>query len=268
MRTIAHISDLHFGRVDENAAKALLEHLKQQKPSLTIISGDITQRARTGQFKEAKDYINCLPKPYLVIPGNHDIPLFDIFRRFLAPLNRYKKYISEDLSPLFKDEEIAVLGINTARSFTWKDGRISHEQINNIMSVMCDIPGDHFKIIVTHHPFIPPPNDELADLVDRAELAMEVIGPCGIDLLLAGHLHHGYTGDVRKYYPASKRSVIVAQAGTAISDRMRGEPNSYNYITIDGGKFSIQVMVYRDSGFEESERIEYIKHENGWDRAA
>lgn len=266
MRTIAHISDLHFGTEDLNVANALLQQLHTDKPSLIIISGDLTQRARTSQFKAAKSYLDQLPKPYLVIPGNHDIPLFDVLRRFLAPLTRYKKYITEEMLPLYKDEEMAVLGINTARSFTWKDGRISHEQINKIKSVMCEMPDDHFKIVVTHHPFIPPPNDELTDLVDRADLAIQVIDPCGIDLLLAGHLHHGYSGDVRKHYPAAKRSIIVAQAGTAISDRMRGEPNSYNYITIDKDKFEITVRVYEEGKFNDSVKVEYVKGSNGWDK--
>lgn len=266
MKIIAHISDLHFGTEDVNVAEALLKKLHEDKPALIIISGDLTQRARTSQFKAAKEYLDKLPKPYLVIPGNHDIPLFDIFRRFLAPLTRYKKYISENLQPVFEDDEIAVMGINTARSFTWKDGRISHQQINDIKRIMGEISDSKFKIIVTHHPFIPPPHDELTDLVDRADLAMQVIEPCGIDLLLAGHIHHGYTGDIRKQYPAHKRAIVVAQAGTAISDRMRSEPNSYNHIVKDGNKFSICVRIYENGDFMDSKKIEYAKQENGWDK--
>jgi 3',5'-cyclic AMP phosphodiesterase CpdA len=264
VRTIAQISDLHFGTEDTHVAEVLLAELHELKPSLIIISGDLTQRARKNQFIAAREYLDKLPKPYLVIPGNHDIPLFDIFRRFLAPLNRYKKYITEELSPFYKDDELAVLGINTARSFTWKDGRIAHSQIAEIKDRMCHIPSTVFKIVVTHHPFIPPPGDDLIDLVDRADLALEVIDPCGIELLLAGHLHHGYSGDIRSHYPAAKRPIVVAQAGTAISRRMRGEPNSYNLITVDHEKFNIAVRVYENDKFNESALVNYVKVSNEW----
>lgn len=264
MRTIVQISDLHFGTEDEHIAEVLLGELNEMKPSLIVVSGDLTQRARKAQFIAARKYLDRLQQPYIVIPGNHDIPLFDVFRRFLAPLNRYKKYITDNMMPVFKDDEIAVMGINTARSFTWKNGRISHEQIAAIKTVLCDVPNSIFKVVVTHHPFIPPPGEDLVDLVDRAELALEVIDPCGIDLLMAGHLHHGYTGDIRTHYPAAKRPIIVAQAGTAISRRVRGEPNSYNVFTIDGKNFRISVRVYGENKFNETTAINYVKEENIW----
>src|SRR5438552_3952786 len=116
MRILAHISDLHFGRTDAIVAEGLLKDIDTQKPDLIVVSGDLTQRARSLQFEEAKEYLARLHYPQLIVPGNHDIPLFDIFRRFFFPLTRYKKYITEDTTPEFIDEEIAVYGINTARS--------------------------------------------------------------------------------------------------------------------------------------------------------
>lgn len=264
MKIVAHISDLHFGTEDLNAERSLIQDLNELKPSLLVVSGDLTQRARRKQFIKARSYLEKLPKPQLVIPGNHDIPLFDIFRRIFSPLRRFKKYISSDLTPLYRDDELAVLGVNTARPYKWKNGEISREQIALVKEKMCDIPGDCFKIVVTHHPFIPPPKDDLIDLVDKAQLAVDVLDPCGIDLLLAGHLHHGYTGDIRKHYPSSARSIIAAQAGTAISDRIRGEQNSYNLIYIDKNRFEISVRVFEKTGFAEKVRVRYEYKEGQW----
>src|SRR5262245_42805072 len=132
MRTIAHISDLHFGRLDRPVAEALVADLAERKPSLLVISGDLTQRARERQFKAAAEYLKRLPQPQLVVPGNHDVPLYDVIARFFSPLERYRRIISSDLRPLFRDDEMAVLGINTARSFTHKSGWISEEQLLDI----------------------------------------------------------------------------------------------------------------------------------------
>lgn len=266
MRTIAHLSDLHFGTEHRGVAGALLENLESLSPSLVVVSGDLTQRARTREFRSAAEWLARLPAPVLVVPGNHDVPLYDILRRFVAPLGRYERHISADFNPFFIDEEMAVLGINTARSLTWKSGRISMEQVREIRSRMCGVTDARFKVLVTHHPFIPPPGEGAAgiDLVGRAALALPVIDACGVDLLLAGHLHHGYTGDVRTYYPATKRSVIVAQAGTAISRRIRNEPNAFNLITLDAARITIGVRVWRGEDFVPSPETVYELHGEEW----
>jgi len=249
MKTIAHISDLHFGTEDIAVADGLVEDLERIRPDVVVNSGDYTQRARRAQFRAASEYIKRLPQPQINVPGNHDIPLFDIVRRFLSPLNRYKAYITKKMFPQYVDEDLTVLGINTARSLTWKSGRISKDQIEEMERILTSLPESHFKIIVTHHPFIPPPGQEDTgvDLVGRASRALEVIERCKVDLLLAGHLHHGYTGDIRTYYPSSNRSIIVVQAGTAISDRIREEPNGYNIIRLADKRMEIEVRKWNKS---------------------
>lgn len=266
MKLIAHISDLHFGAEDPIVAAGLLADIQRLAPALVIISGDLTQRARSAQFRAARDYLEKIPFPRLTIPGNHDVPLYDVIRRFFAPLKRYCRFIDPCLDPWYRDDKVAVLGLNTARSLTWKSGRISMEQIALIRARFRSAPAACFKVLVTHHPFIPPPGDESAgiDLVGRAALALPVIDECAIDLLLAGHLHHGYTGDVRAYYPATKRSIVVAQAGTAISHRIRREPNAYNAIFLQDDTIEIAVRTWSDGAFRESTRIAYHLVSEEW----
>jgi 3',5'-cyclic AMP phosphodiesterase CpdA len=271
MKTIAHISDLHFGTELPNQANALHKQLHEKRPALTVISGDLTQRARGKQFAAAAAYLKRLPQPQLVVPGNHDVPLYDFMRRFITPLHRYKKYISKDLNPYYEDAEFAVLGLNTARSLTWKSGRISAEQIGCIRNTFQNVPKTKFKILATHHPFIPPEGEDAAgiDLVGRAKEAIPAIDAAGIDLLLAGHLHHGYSGDARTFYPGAKRSIIVLQAGTATSHRIRNEPNGYNLIDLDRENIVIRMQSWSEPRrtFQTIRNLHYRLKGDEWELA-
>src|ERR1700682_911993 len=151
MRTIAQISDLHFGRHSTAAAEDLLASLRAGDPDLVVVSGDLTQRARRAEFIQARHFLNSISQPKLVVPGNHDIPLYDLFRRLMTPFAKYHHYISPVglAGDLFRDEEIAVLGLNTARRLTHKSGRISMEQISQIRRTFSDAPPDVFKALAT-----------------------------------------------------------------------------------------------------------------------
>jgi 3',5'-cyclic AMP phosphodiesterase CpdA len=268
VRTIAHLSDLHFGSERIELAAALRAELQAAPPSLVVISGDFTQRARRNQFAAAQAYLATLPGPQLVVPGNHDVPLYDVLRRFIAPLTRYRHFIADELNPVFDDGELFVAGLNTARSLTWKSGRISLEQIETLRTRL-QMSAAPFKVVVTHHPFIPPPTEESSDaridLVGRAVRALTVLDAGKVDLLLAGHLHHGYSGDTRTQYPTAKRAIISAQAGTAISRRVRdGNPNGYNRITLDGDLITIEVRTWREHAFTTLHTTVYRRNAQGW----
>ena len=264
MKTIAHISDLHFGKEVPAVAEALVADLHAMAPTLVVASGDFTQRARRKQFIAARDYLARLPQPQLVVPGNHDVPLFDVLRRFLAPLKRYCRFISADLDPTYSDDEVLVVGINTARSFTWKNGRISVEQIAELQNRLND-GGLRVKVVVTHHPFLPPPGDVGIDLVGRAVRAMTVLDACNVDLLLAGHLHRGYAGDIRTHYPAARRAMIAVQAGTAISHRLReGEANAYNLLKVERKLITIEVRAWNGTAFAPLRHTIYDRADDGW----
>jgi 3',5'-cyclic AMP phosphodiesterase CpdA len=268
MRTIAHISDLHFGRLDRAVAEGLVADLAQQKPDLLVVSGDFTQRARERQYNDAAAYLKRLPTPQIVVPGNHDIPMFDVVRRFFFPLNRYKRIITSDLRPLYRDDELMVLGLNSARSFTHKSGWLSTEQLLDIKTRMCDVPPSVVKVVVTHHPFIPPPREPRADVIRHGESYLDELADCGVDLLLAGHLHLAYHDDLRSHYKSAKRSTLSIQAGTATSTRRRGEPNAYNWITVSPGLCTVSVRAWAGSQFEESLVTRYACVDGTWRRQA
>jgi 3',5'-cyclic AMP phosphodiesterase CpdA len=239
MRTLVHLSDLHFGRVDPELLDPLRDLVHRIAPTAVVISGDLTQRAKSEEFEAAKVWLDTLPGPQIVVPGNHDISLYNVFRRFLQPLDRYKRYITEDLDPVYIDDEIAVLGVNTARSLTFKDGRVNKEQVEKIRATLDKLDPKITRVVVTHHPFDLPKGREDEELVDRAHMAMDVFAECGVDLLMAGHLHQSHAGNTEARYKISEYAALVVQAGTATSTRGRGEVNSFNVIRVEQQKIEV-----------------------------
>jgi 3',5'-cyclic AMP phosphodiesterase CpdA len=268
MRTLVHLSDVHFGQVDYAVVEKLTSAINEIEPNLTVVSGDLTQRARSRQFIEARRFLDSLPQPQIVVPGNHDVPLYNIFARFFSPLRKYKKYITEDLRPFFADEEIAVIGVNTARSLTIKGGRINEEQVGHIREKLCDLKDETLKIVVTHHPFDLPEGFDEDDIVGRAKMVMERIDDCGADLFLAGHIHVGHVTHTAERYKFGKgRSALVVQAGTATSTRGRGQANSFNVIEFEHPRLKVKRMECRtsESGFALAETQEFLQTEKGWE---
>lgn len=240
MRSIVHLSDIHFGRVNYHVIPPLIEAVAKINPDLVAVSGDLTQRARAHQFKEARAFLDRLPKPQIVVPGNHDVPLHNVFARFLQPLRKYRRFITNDLWPFYHDEEIAVLGVSTARSLTIKGGRVNENQVAWMRTRFCYLDPELVKIVVTHHPFDLPEGHDERHLVGRARMAMEALASCGADVFLAGHLHVSHTTHTAARYQIKGHSALVIQAGTAASTRGRGEENSFNVVRVDRPHIAVE----------------------------
>jgi 3',5'-cyclic AMP phosphodiesterase CpdA len=231
MRTLVHLSDLHFGSVDETVLEPLLAAVATADADVVAVSGDLTQRARKKQFEQARDFLARIAAPRIVVPGNHDVPLYRVWERFLSPLGKYQRIVQSDLEPSYVDGEIAVLGINTARALTFKGGRINKEQMASIERRLKPLGAAVTKVVVTHHPFDVPDDSGDVDLVGRAKKAMAVFSDCGVDLLLSGHFHVSQSGETWRDAIAGY-SALAVQAGTATSTRGRGEENSFNVVRI------------------------------------
>ncbi|MCG3114416.1 MAG: metallophosphoesterase [Candidatus Manganitrophus sp. SA1] len=268
MRTIAHLSDLHFGRHNERVAEALLQDLWEIRPSLIAISGDLTQRARKREFQAACDFLKQAPTPHLSVPGNHDIPLENVFERFLSPFGRYQKYISEETAPTFVDPEFTVFGLNTAHPSRWKQGYLSHEQRRSLEERLRAAPARNFRILLCHHPVLVPPElSDLAGLTNPGSL-LPILETGALDLILAGHLHRNFLTETISMDVGVKHSTLLVQAGTAISTRERGEANAYTLITLNPGEILMTVRVWDDRQFHTSIVITYRKAGNNWVHAS
>jgi 3',5'-cyclic AMP phosphodiesterase CpdA len=265
MRTIVHLSDLHFGRLDPRVVGPLLAAVNGSSADLVAISGDFTQRARVRQFADARAFVRAVSSPLLVVPGNHDVPLYDIVRRFLRPLGRYRHYIADDLEPTFADEEMIVVGLNSARSFTFGRGRLNAAQIDRAAGRLRNAPPPLIKVVVTHHPFDLPDDYDPKHLVGRATMAMTRLAAVGADLFLAGHLHVSHIGRTAERYQIAGHSALVVQAGT-MSTRQRGEASSFNILRLNRPHISVERRMWDDGTqrFVKASVRTFVHSERGW----
>ncbi|HZC38743.1 MAG TPA: metallophosphoesterase, partial [Sphingomicrobium sp.] len=222
---------------------------------------------RTEQFKEACRFLEQLREAgheVLGVPGNHDIPLYDVLRRFLSPLTRYRRFIDETLCPFIEIDGVAVLGINTARSFTFTDGRLSEEQVEFIRETFLRADPDDTRVLVTHHPlFAIPVGEGVERAVARHELALDAIEEAGIDLLLAGHAHHASVHSAADLVTRAGGALVI-QAGTATSTRLREQSQSFNVIDIENGYVTLTVECWSETRFEPGDAQKYEYHEGRW----
>lgn len=267
MTRLVHLSDLHFGAHDEDLVEAVVMKADQLKPDLIVISGDFTQRARTEQFKEACHFLEQLRDKgheVLGVPGNHDVPLYDVLRRFLSPLTRYRRYIDETLCPFIELHGVTVLGVNTARSLTFKDGRISKDQVEFIRDSFARSDPEAMRVLVTHHPlFAVPVGEAVERAVGRHELALDAIEEAGVDLLLAGHAHHASVLNASDLVTRAGGALVI-QAGTATSTRVREQNQSFNVIDINDCNVTLTVECWCETGFEPKHAQRYEYHDGRW----
>jgi 3',5'-cyclic AMP phosphodiesterase CpdA len=269
VRTLAHLSDLHFGRDDPPVVTALQESLRNLRPDLVVISGDLTQRARRFQFEAARKFFEQIQSPKLVIPGNHDIPLYNLFGRLIAPFSNYNRYIpaAAEAAQCFVDDEIAVLGLNTVRRLNWKNGRVSDQQLTDMAGWFAKMPPSVWKILVTHHPLAWTSDARKFSLAQRSVPAVKAAVKSGVHLVLSGHSHHAVNSAIDADLVA-QGSLLVVHAGTAVSNRTRGQANTYNLITIAPPLLSVTIMEWSaGAGFREGAHSRYILRGSTWHAA-
>ena len=227
MKVVLHMSDPHFGTERPAVAKALERLAQAQTPDLVILSGDVTQRARKAQFSAALDFMNRLGIPArLVIPGNHDIPLYDIATRLLRPYWRYTQAFGPDLEPVHECADLLVIGVRTTRRYRHIEGEVSAAQIERVASRLSQATPKQLRIVVTHQPVhvIQPVDEE--HLLRGHEQAIAAWSQAGVDLILGGHIHRPYLCALHERIAGVHRKVWALQAGTALSSRIRHDSNN------------------------------------------
>lgn len=252
---LLHISDLHFGPpYHEPAGEALLRIAPELAADAVIASGDFTQRAKPHQFDEAKAYIDRLPDvPIITTPGNHDVPLYRVFERFLDPHGQYRRAIHDELEFVVHLPGATIVSLDsTSPRRAISNGRIHKDQLEFCEEAFRGADKDDVKIVVSHHHFAPAPDFERDQTLPKAKRAIDRFTEIGVDMILGGHLHRAYIGNSLDIYPGSDREhgIIIVQCGTTTSRRGRGkerEKNSFNVIEAGEGVFTITHYVYSDA---------------------
>lgn len=243
MICLAHLSDTHFGTEEAEVCAALRADLLRQAPDLVVLTGDLTQRAREAQFRAARRFLDSLaPLPVLALPGNHDLPLFDLLTRFAAPYRGFRRHICADLEPSWESAEVAVLGVNSTRVLRHKNGELPAALIERVARRLATLP-QRFKVVALHHPLAVVADSDVGNRVRAAETALAAWIEAGAALFLGGHIHLPYCIPAA----AGPRRAVVLQAGTAVSRRRRGgRPNSYSLVRFDAGSAPRMRIEQRD----------------------
>ncbi|HZA97110.1 MAG TPA: metallophosphoesterase [Burkholderiaceae bacterium] len=247
MTTLLQISDAHFGTEQPPVVQALLQLAHADVPDLVVMSGDITQRARRHQFAAARAFIEQLkPAALLTIPGNHDIPLFNLALRAFAPYANYSRAFGENLEPVFESPHLLVIGVNTTRPQRHKDGELSAQQIERVTQQLQRAAASQLRIIVVHQPVLAIRKSDEDNLLDGYRQAVPAWAAAGGDIIMGGHIHLPYVRSMRTTFGALPRDLWTVQAGTAVSSRLReGITNSVNVIRCNGDQSPRRCVVER-----------------------
>ncbi len=227
MSILLQISDSHFGTELAPVVEALVALSLQQRPDLLVLSGDITQRARHSQFRTARAFVDRLGTPVLALPGNHDIPLFDLGARLFHPYSRHCAAFGENLEPVHSSHDLLVVCVNTTRWYRHKNGEVSLAQINRVARLLARADPEQLRVVVVHQPVAVRRAQEVHNRLRGHAAALQRWAGAGADLVLGGHIHLPYVMELSNLV----RPMWAVQAGTAVSSRVRdGFPNSVNLL--------------------------------------
>lgn len=261
---IVHLSDLHFGAAAQGLVQQLSRQVQALAPDLTVISGDLTQRARRDEFEQAADFVKTLPGAHLLIPGNHDLATLRLHERLLYPWHKWKRYLASELEPVLQQPGFVAMGLNTARRASlhadWSRGRINERQILRVENCLAEASPLQVRIVATHHPFFLTDEALHRGLVGRFAQAWPRFRAAGVDLLLSGHLHLAYA--------RAFEGMVVAQASTGISHRLKGEPNGFNLISASRERIDVRQWSWQGQAYAEAGQQCFVQGKNGFEATA
>jgi 3',5'-cyclic AMP phosphodiesterase CpdA len=248
MTRIALISDLHFGTVPAGLAEMLRLELADALPDVIVVAGDLTMRSRSREFDQSKAWLATLPAPLMMLPGNHDLPVWNVFERFTNPFARYAKSTGAPLMPVFEDPQCFILGLNTTASWhphlKWQEGIARRGDVLAAQKLLAAAPPEKLRIVATHHPLFRVKGLPRAQPVRRFEQALDMMAAENVELLMHGHLHQQYA--LRCLHGEAK--FLTVGAPTALSSRVRGEPNGYWLIEVRPEGFTLTLHRLLEDG--------------------
>ncbi len=263
MKTIVHLSDLHFNTIDPGLLEPAAEAISSVAPDLLAVSGDLTQHARREEFEAAMAFIRRLPGRLIVGPGNHDMAFLNIWRRATQRLKLFRELVTNAPEPFWCDSEIAILGLNTARVTHLRDGRIRSWQVRRMEERMAEAEPNAVRVLVTHHPFDLPIDFHQRELIGGGREYLPRVVKC-VDVMLAGHMHISFAGPTAVRFKMQGNSAIFVQAGTALSTRRRTECNSFQVIRTTPGSIQTEQWLEADGGFRPQQRHTFEKKGQEW----
>ncbi|MBS1300963.1 metallophosphoesterase [Loktanella sp. SALINAS62] len=257
------LTDLHFGRASPDLVQPLLDSIANASPDLIVIAGDFVQRARGKQFSAARDFVDRLQHDWIAVPGNHDIPLYNIVARVLSPRAAYRRWIAPDTAPTVTTDDAVIVGLDTTHRWSHQRGLIRPAQIAQVADAIRANWQDRTVVVMAHHPFHQSPDVEKKVMKNAAE-ALRTWSDCGPHIILSGHLH---TWTVEPFIAEKNRSMTLqVHCGTGLSTRLRGSSNEYAILDLDQKTFSACRMVadHNTKRFVAQSQHRYGCNADGW----
>jgi 3',5'-cyclic AMP phosphodiesterase CpdA len=246
---IAQLSDIHFGGEDAVATEAAVSYVHEHRPDLVIVTGDVTLNGLPVEFASAAAWIERLPEPRIVTPGNHDTPYWNLLLRAVSPFGRYRRYIGEPFGGEFDGDGFMVRLINTARGAqprpNWSKGAVALKRAHAVADAFGAGPSDALKVVGCHHPLIEATGAPVTGGVRRGDVAAAILSEGGADLILTGHVHNPFAVPL----PVGDNRTYAVGAGT-LSLRTRGTPPSFNCITADRETITVTALGWTGGRFE------------------
>jgi len=264
--SLIHVSDLHFDDVAPRSVEDLLRAIAELHPTAVIVSGDLTMRGAPGEFRSARAFLERIEAPVVCVPGNHDVPAYNLLERFARPFRRYRRCVEGVASSRFESGDVALLGLNTARSWglhwNWAHGRFSRAQIREMDAWFAERSQAHWRGLVAHHPFEIPPGMRSFRPVGRAGAMLRRLGERSVHFILTGHLHRGMLS-LTSLDGENGWTTAMLHAPTATSPRLRGEANAFNRIELRPDDAAISRWEHGESGFAEVRSTELARTVSG-----
>ncbi len=262
MTRLVLVSDLHFGRDDPELLDPLANAIREAGPDLVLVAGDFVQRARASQFSKAREFMDGIGLPWIGVPGNHDIPLYNLFLRLLAPYRRYKRWISTEREPRVELDDALILGLDTTDPFAHQRGRITENAMRRIGDEIAGA-DRRLPIVLAHHPFHHAAHVE-KNLMIGAPRALERWSEQGPHIILSGHLHRWlFEPFVRR---KGANMTLQLHCGTGLSHRLRGDPNDFAILDCAGNQVAVHRMVARKGQFVPDTSVRYKASSHGWEK--
>lgn len=254
MSKILHASDLHFGKANPQMVESFYHEIERQNPDLVILSGDFTQVGSVSEFKQAAEFIARITAPVFTVPGNHDIPRFDLMQRFFDPMKNYRERIAPLQDTVHEDDASYIVGINTARPvlphWNWANGMVSQDQIQFVHSQFRYAPVEKARILVCHHPLLTLTGAPIDTIVWGSTDLLQVLEMNTVDVVLTGHIHHAAV-----LAHEDKKGPVMVGASSATSTRLRSQTNGYNLIRVEKDAIEIDLIHWSGSVHEVFESL-------------
>ena len=238
MLTLLHASDLQYGRPFRlEAAEAFISLAESLRADVTVVSGDLTQRAKATEFRGVRRVLDRLPGPVIVTPGNHDVPVYRLWERLVAPYRTWTTFISPELDTVERHAGATLVVLNSSAPHrAIVNGRLGADQVELARRTFAAAPADDTRVLVTHHHFVPGADPDAGSPMPGARGLVESFESMGVDLVLGGHVHHTHVMTSRALLPDRPGpGVPLIACGTTTSGRGRGDQigvNSLNVIRV------------------------------------